>query len=392
MTASVGLIGALGLVILFLCLFMRKRKMSIMAPAEYEMLSYLSVVNLFLILLGTMGGFSSVVSLLFAPIRGYNRISVFIAFICLMTVGYVLTWLLSKIQSSSRRTLSAGCVGLSLLIAGVWDQTVPQNFTNPVFAQTFYSDQEEIADITRFFEPGTMIYQMPSVSFPYLPYETYFPYIHDDIGLKWSSGAPVGRETDSTLQKLDQMPLPDRMAEVIHLGFSAVLVQKNFTSDAENLLIGLNSIIGPALYESNNYALFSLLNADSDSLSSFPMDNPLDAANMKSTITAALSEDGNVHIDVRNLSQEIYGSGGDYPVNLGIHLLSADKSVLNWDFSRISLGTLKPEAEKSFVFVVPKTMEPGRYYLQFQLVQEMVAWFPTEITETNVSQVAIEVK
>jgi hypothetical protein len=87
--AALGLVGSCGFLILIARLFWRRRP-----HGDTELLDGLSMLNLFAILLATIGGFGACFSFYICPlIRAYNRISVYIAFFALVTV----VWLLHRI-------------------------------------------------------------------------------------------------------------------------------------------------------------------------------------------------------------------------------------------------------------------------------------------------------
>src|ERR1044072_6089056 len=78
--ATLGLIGTIGFLALLAVLFFRRR--------DNALLAELSILNLFAVLLGTIGGLGSLFALFVSPaIRSYNRISVFIAFFALLAVA-----------------------------------------------------------------------------------------------------------------------------------------------------------------------------------------------------------------------------------------------------------------------------------------------------------------
>jgi hypothetical protein len=84
-------------------------------------------------------------------------------------------------------------------------------------------------------------------------------------------------------------------------------------------------------------------------------------------------------INVTNLGKKVWESTSEYPVNLGVHLFNSEKKLLNQDFARITLGNSKLQPSKSIEFnynIDVSTLEKGEYYIQFQMVQETVAWFP----------------
>jgi hypothetical protein len=62
-------------------------------------------------------------------------------------------------------------------------------------------------------------------------------------------------------------------------------------------------------------------------------------------------------------------------VNLGIHLLSSENRLINYDFLRFNTGKDVVPGEKLAKTVSVKFEERGRFRLVFDLVSEYVCWF-----------------
>jgi len=124
------------------------------------------------------------------------------------------------------------------------------------------------------------------------------------------------------------------------------------------------------------------------------INEPIGFENIRSAVEASGSDaSGRIKISVKNLSDIDFFSNGLAPIYLGINLYDKDMNVHIWDFGRIPLGRrLRPQAQRSFNYLIPfERLEPGEYYLSFRLVQETVAWFPTEDFESNRYLVRISV-
>jgi hypothetical protein len=75
---------------------------------------------------------------------------------------------------------------------------------------------------------------------------------------------------------------------------------------------------------------------------------------------------------VTNLGALPVGSNGQYPVNLGVHLLSPAGQDLNHDYARAALPMIAPGKSMTLVFETPNNQANGEV-LEFDLVQEQVA-------------------
>ena len=87
--AALGVVGALSFLGLLGWLLLRKPEVEKLGErSPHGLLSQLSVLNLAAFLLGTIGGLGSLVAFLAVPqVRAYTRISIFIAFFCVLCAG-----------------------------------------------------------------------------------------------------------------------------------------------------------------------------------------------------------------------------------------------------------------------------------------------------------------
>ena len=126
--ASLGVIGSLGFLGLLWWLFFRKpeiRRLS--AEGVKGLYNHLSLLTGAALLLGTIGGFGSLVAFFGLPqIRAYNRLSIFIAFFALLAVALWLDgYSRRRLNSQRRRLVFHAALGLILILA-MLDQISPR--------------------------------------------------------------------------------------------------------------------------------------------------------------------------------------------------------------------------------------------------------------------------
>lgn len=105
-----------------------------------------------------------------------------------------------------------------------------------------------------------------------------------------------------------------------------------------------------------------------------------------------------VLVNVKNASDTTWPALGDsddnYQIRLGNHWLSQEGDLLINDDGRASLAqNLKPMEEVNVDLNVTAPVEPGKYILELDMVQEMVSWFkdkgsltvkvPVQVEESN---------
>src|SRR5205823_8165394 len=127
-----------------------------------------------------------------------NRISVFIGFYALVTVGLGLDWLVRRSRPFPRKSLAVSGAAIVLVAAGVLDQTssaiVPDSRDT---AAAWSSDDVFVHRIERTLGPGGAVFELPYLPFPegelsvppygMVDYDPFRGFLHSK-DLSWSYG------------------------------------------------------------------------------------------------------------------------------------------------------------------------------------------------------------
>lgn len=232
-TASLGIIGAAGFVGLIVLLLLPVRR-------PWWPYNPLAAVVAFCYLLATIGGFGSIFNLIVtAQIRAYNRISVFIAFLCLVAVLWTIDrWLLTITHPRARRIRFG--VWMAVLLIGLFDQTPFPWFKSGIIktldeqASRFRADAEFFSQIEQRLSPGAKVFCLPYAAYPerqptykMATYEHSRGYIHTNT-LAWSFGAMKGREVDAWQidvgHHLSKENIRERLKRIVAAGFDGVFI------------------------------------------------------------------------------------------------------------------------------------------------------------------------
>ena len=90
-----------------------------------------------------------------------------------------------------------------------------------------------------------------------------------------------------------------------------------------------------------------------------------------------------IKVKIRNESPLDIGTGGSYPITVGIHLLDKNGVMIDNDFLHASLGCpFAPGDERAVLLTLPNIPQGG-YQLEVDLVQEGYAWFAEKGGETK---------
>ena len=111
------------------------------------------------LLLATIAGFGGIIGIFVRFIRGYNRISPYIAFFALLAVGLALEKQLTRRTGRSRKALAA--VAILLLGYGYWEQ---QGFFRPEYEEIqdkWYQDEAFMNEVEAAAGDGAMLFTLP---------------------------------------------------------------------------------------------------------------------------------------------------------------------------------------------------------------------------------------
>ncbi len=269
-TASLGLIGSIGfLILLSIILF----KFSSASPLP-NLYNQLAVLNLSAVMLGTIGGFGSLFALIVTPqIRGYNRISIFIAFFSLFAIALFLDALRRKYVKTNHLNHIFYFILIIILLIGIYDQTT--KYFVPLYAATkedFVTDGDFIATIEKIVPPNSKIFQLPYEPFPGSPpiydmedYEPFKGYLHSN-NLQWSHGAMKGRNGDWH-RNVAYEPLDEFLTTISLAGFNGIYIDRNGYADRgaqieAELTKKLN--ITPIVSKNNRLVFFNLVNFNAE--------------------------------------------------------------------------------------------------------------------------------
>lgn len=221
-----GLFGILGFLILIGLIFIERKKENY----TYKVLKTLSQLNIAAILLATIGGFSTLFAIFISTkIRGYNRISVYIAFFGIATLCILLNELDKKLGKKDY-LFKILVVGLSFLaiIEQSWQMKPNYEYSK----SRYYNDEAFVGYIEEILEEGSSVYQLPYQRFPENPpinnmrdYESFRGYLHS-TNLKWSYGAYKGRVADQWHQVIATLDVEEMLEALALSGFKGIYIDR----------------------------------------------------------------------------------------------------------------------------------------------------------------------
>jgi phosphoglycerol transferase len=227
--SSLGMIGSIGFLYLVGRCFLRRR-----AAGRLRLQDGLALLTLAALLLASIGSFGSLFSYLVTPlIRGFNRISVFIAFFALLAVAALFQRLWQSCPARSRRRSFVYLLLAGGLMFGLLDQT-SLTFVPPYRKQKqdFLSDSSFVQQLEARLPPQTPIYQLPVLPFPehitphgYICYDLLRPYLHSGQ-LRWSYGTLRGQDCDDWRRQMARKPVGELVPTLAVAGFGGIYVDR----------------------------------------------------------------------------------------------------------------------------------------------------------------------
>ncbi len=271
---SLGIVAAIGfLMLLGIVVFRAVAGFRGVRPsARTRTISILGALVLIAFLFATVGGFSSVISFFTASIRGWNRMSVFIALISLAAVALLLDAWLGRIAKRSRmpgraRAIWAAVFAVVVLVVGYIDQT-PGNIGDgyaPTIAR-WQADATYFQGVQAQLQPGDWVVQLPYNAFPesvgptgVLGSEVLIPYLHTtQIG--WTGGGIKGRPSADWTNVLEDYPPQEIPVIAATAGASGILLDRHALPASQNdIAEGLETVLGtPDTSADGRYSFWTL--------------------------------------------------------------------------------------------------------------------------------------
>lgn len=277
---ALGAVAAVGLVALFLVLAYAATRLGARRVADQHvrqrvnLLGGVAALAFVAFIFSTVGGLSTIISFVTTSLRGWNRMSIYIAALSLLAVGIILDLAIRAVVRrgglrSTGRAVLAGSLAVTLLVVGFVDQTPADagREYGPV-ADRFRADAAWFQQVERVAGPGATIMQLPYQSFPedvgptgVLGSEVLVPYLHTH-GIAWTGGGIKGRPTAEWTEVLESQYSPQQISALaVVAGITGIHLDRASMFDAprNQLESGLSAVLGPPLESADGrYAYYDL--------------------------------------------------------------------------------------------------------------------------------------
>ena len=279
-TEYIGLMGTIGFVILIIVLLTG----TVRTSPFYELV-LLSELDIVMILYGVIGGFSAFVFLFVTmSVRCTNRISVFIAFVCIYAFCFVMDRLCESAERKPYRTTAPGSsrvrvsegkslpvlIGLyaaffAITAAGLGIQIRGWSYSNEDFTESYELRDRYFRQIEEMLPDGAMVYELPYCAYPEGGVAgqmnadmQFFGYLHTDT-VRWSYGALQGEKADRLNAYLCTLPPRSLVRALCFSGFQGLYLNRlgySSETDFEALTDELARELGTEAFVSEDGRMF----------------------------------------------------------------------------------------------------------------------------------------
>jgi len=263
--AALGLFGSIGFIIMTIFMLFHER--------YFSTIKKLSIVAYSGVIVATIGGYSSLFALLVTPqIRGYNRISIYIATLALIVFALLLNYLIKRyLPGKILRPITSLALSLIILRIGIYDQAPAyMSFDNyKKYINSFQSDKSFVKEIENeiALEDDKKVFQLPYMFYPEHPaingmsgYTQSVSYLHSPQ-IKWSYGAVRGRESDKWIKRVIKKPLKEQIEILKASGFNGLHIdRRGYKDKAKSLENDLSKILnsGPLVSKDGTKSFFKI--------------------------------------------------------------------------------------------------------------------------------------
>jgi phosphoglycerol transferase len=247
-SASMGAVASLGFLLLvavsLVSPFLHFKSTDLVpsnnAFSDQTRFQVLAALSLGLVLMATMGGFSSLFAMLVSSsIRAWNRVSIFIAFISVVAFALAIDLLVQKYAKNVFLKIAGIALAISILVLGMLDQTAkPCHACLLANSELAKNDKAFIQAIEKSLPKNSAIYQLPYMAYSdngavnnLGSYDQARGHLHS-VQLKWNYGSMRGRAGDWFYRKLALLPVSEQVTVVSAMGFAGIYIDRRGFIDA----------------------------------------------------------------------------------------------------------------------------------------------------------------
>jgi phosphoglycerol transferase len=394
--SSIGAVASLGFIFLIIWIFVSSssgiqfkkiKKVLGFKEEDSETIWHLGLLNLWSVLLATIGGIGSMIAYFVLPgIRAYNRINIFIAFFALLAVALLIDRQIAKhIKTKGRKILIILALGV-FTYGAILDQTGLQGGPPVAMLKEFETNQKFVSQIMATVPEKTMIFDLPFFTFPehapvhkIIDYEPIKMYLHSGKHLRWSYPTMLARPTSNWLHEVSSLPTVDFINRIYDKGFRGVYIDRfGYADNGESIESQIQEIVKTKpIYSDDGRRVFFPLKLNASIHYDKDEKNPESITIQNYQQPFSLPE----NIDRKKLLEKIRSQGGPTPIT--VHLDRED-GIVDFDLIENSFidHALPPAAFRSMIQCSPKEIhispENSSVGVRISLKNNGSYWWPNK--------------
>jgi|GEM_PF-3391646 len=267
-----GVYAICGFIVLILYLISYK-KLNQLLHEKAEYIQFLSIINLFSLMLGVAGGVGLAFAILVtAQVRTYNRIFVFIYFCSLVTFLI----LIEKFYEKYVKSIQIAIIILLITIHLYDIQTRKMDYNYAERNEMFYSDKNLVIATEKSIGSNGAVLNLPYLPFPENVTDTgKTNYLRQMNGwfhsnsLYWSVGLMYGSIEDKVMNvRYNASTYEEILNNAIIDGFDGILIDKNACNNDNDLVEAFQHLIGkePLISQDESQYFFNIQGIDQSNI------------------------------------------------------------------------------------------------------------------------------
>lgn len=238
--AYMGVFACTGLVAMMFMTFLPFK------PERHTALSLFPKLSIWAMLFFSIGGIISLFCLVtgFRSLRGFNRISIFIAFMSIAALCLLLQNLLELEIIKKNKVVRTGCRALIALFVlyCIWEQHPSLSIYGNALATNKIARQNDVEFVRRIesqMNENDMILQLPYHKYPEAgPVKEMNDYSHfraylNSSKLRWSYGGMKGRKSDMWNERISTLPMSRMIPAIAQSGFRGIYIDSRAYAEEE---------------------------------------------------------------------------------------------------------------------------------------------------------------
>lgn len=224
-TEYLGLVGILGMIIMTICLIKKSE-----IGKKSSDIRIASLMTIFILLYATIGGLGTAVFVfLFDMARCTNRMSVYICFLCILSICIVMDNCIKKISNVKKKGFAIMC-GICLFGLCVKAQWIQDPYDNTAAKNVEVELTDFVGKVENVASDNALVLELPFQNYPSGPFRNnmapnalLLPYLYSN-DIRWSYGSFIGEKSYEINEETSQGSIAAIFLNAKKVGYEGILI------------------------------------------------------------------------------------------------------------------------------------------------------------------------